>query len=863
MAFKKIIKKRIVADTPEGLFNDLKTRSIKGLLAHQADMLRAYYVQHEKETDIALQLPTGSGKTLVGLLIAEWRRQKYNERVVYLCPTRQLVNQVVEQACGKYGLKPLSFIGKQKEYPIGDKTAYRRTESVAVTTYSSFFCQPTFFEDAQVIVLDDVHAADNYISQTWTVEINRCEINQKPLFDLLTGMLREHLSHSEYLRLTEDCKDESGIRWIEKMPTPIFYELIPQIIAVLDVGTRDNGLQYGYSRIRDHLNACHMYLSNQQIIIRPIMPPTKTHPPFLSASQRVYMSATLGEGGELERLTGMPIIKRLPVPSGWDKQGIGRRLFLFPELSLNEDDALDLVCDMIKEAKRALFLLPSIPKAIAIRKKLCSKGDYEIFDAKDLEGGKDKFIASNDAVALFANRYDGIDFIDDECRLLVIVGISRATNLQEQFLISRMCSIPLYNDRIITRIIQATGRCTRSPNDYSAVIILSDDFAGFLMKQEKKSLFHPELQAEIEFGIQQSRDTTASEILKNLALFLNQGDEWKEANANILDIRSTVEQRRLPAVDSLNKSVKCEVEYQYALWNESYKDAVDHCRDVLSHLSGDELKGYRAFWYYLAGSAAWLGSQKGITGLDQIAQDFYEKAVNIAPHIRWLIELANTTTAQKPKQLENICLIAIVERLEVFLEKCGTVNNRKFEVEAMKITTQLNSGKSHDFEKGHELLGTFLGYEAGNKETTAAPDPWWIADRQLCIIFEDHSPKNIESRIGANKVRQAESHPKWVKEKLELLDTATIISVMISPRSQVEKDAVPFAGEVRYWNQNDFKKWAFNAISVVRELRKNFPGRGDLAWRAEACEAFKRNNIAPEQLIGNILKNKLRDLEQA
>jgi hypothetical protein len=40
-------------------------------------------------------LPTGSGKTLVGLLIGEWLRRKNKERVVFLCPTRQLVNQVI------------------------------------------------------------------------------------------------------------------------------------------------------------------------------------------------------------------------------------------------------------------------------------------------------------------------------------------------------------------------------------------------------------------------------------------------------------------------------------------------------------------------------------------------------------------------------------------------------------------------------------------------------------------------------------------------------------------------------------------------------------------------------------------------
>lgn len=72
-----------VASTPEELFADLK-RPGDGptyLWSHQADLLRSYHVQHLESPDIALELPTGSGKTLVGQLIGEWRRKARQERV--------------------------------------------------------------------------------------------------------------------------------------------------------------------------------------------------------------------------------------------------------------------------------------------------------------------------------------------------------------------------------------------------------------------------------------------------------------------------------------------------------------------------------------------------------------------------------------------------------------------------------------------------------------------------------------------------------------------------------------------------------------------------------------------------------------
>ena len=49
--------------------------------------------------DVLLKVSTGSGKTLVGLIYAEFMRRRYpDEPSIYLCPTNQLVDQVVESA---------------------------------------------------------------------------------------------------------------------------------------------------------------------------------------------------------------------------------------------------------------------------------------------------------------------------------------------------------------------------------------------------------------------------------------------------------------------------------------------------------------------------------------------------------------------------------------------------------------------------------------------------------------------------------------------------------------------------------------------------------------------------------------------
>jgi replicative superfamily II helicase len=93
--------------------------------------MREYAQSGAKEPDVALQLPTGSGKTLVGLMIGEWLRRKNGERIVYLCPTRQLVNQVVDQATGSYGLTLNGFTGSRRDYDPKVRASYLNADTIA------------------------------------------------------------------------------------------------------------------------------------------------------------------------------------------------------------------------------------------------------------------------------------------------------------------------------------------------------------------------------------------------------------------------------------------------------------------------------------------------------------------------------------------------------------------------------------------------------------------------------------------------------------------------------------------------------------------------------------------------------------
>ncbi|NES04579.1 MAG: DEAD/DEAH box helicase [Okeania sp. SIO2F4] len=904
MALKKTRHSTIIPETPEALFRDLRNRKIEGLLSHQADILREY--QNEKtlnksdvavlnKSDVALQLPTGSGKTLVGLLIGEWRRRKFKEKVVYLCPTRQLVNQVVEKSINEYGIKAKAFTGKQKEYDFRIKTEYSRGKTLAVTTYSSLFNTNSFFQDANLIILDDAHAAENYVAKFWSILIERKKHDS--LFKNIVSFLRPIISESDYSRFFKESPDISDKSWVEKIPTSYLYELIPELTELLDKDTSDQ-IKYPWSVLRDHLFSCHIYLSFNAILIRPVIPPTKTHKPFSQAKQRLYMSATLGEGGEIERLFGIENIFRLAVPEGWDKQGIGRRFFFFPESSLNEESSLNLVMKMLRSTPRSLFLVPDDEQAKKVKNKIKEQTKHQIFESKEIETSKQDFISKDGAVAVLANRYDGIDLPKDECRLLIVKDLQRATNIQEKFLVTRLCAAVIFNDRIITRMVQAVGRCTRSDTDYSAVVILGDELKNFLISPDKQKFLHPELQAEIEYGIEQSKEeeeTYFAEIediieqskeeeekernfLENLNIFLEHGEKWNQAEEEIISHRGALKQAKLPAIEKLKETVSDEVKYQYYIWHRNFEEALAKCESVFSQLNqanDEELRGYIAFWYYLAGSAAWMGAKDGITSMESKARDYFKRAAKVAPEVTWFSRLARLSLENDVSSQDDTRLSKIIEGLEQQLIKLGTGNSTKFEKEVKTILDNLNppmtdrqnltdkqrNERSKKFENAHQRLGKLLGYDSGNSTSNSASDPWWIAGDDLCIVFEDHSEASTET-IGSNKVREAASHPKYIKENKDIFlsKSADIIPVMITPCTKIEPDAKPYTEDVCYWNLEEFRKWATNAISIVRDLRRSFPGEENLDWRKRAIQAYQDAGIDPSSLLEKLRQSKLRDL---
>lgn len=827
MAFKIGLKGSTAPDTPEALLQDIKVKSIPGALSHQSDIWRYYQEQGLDKKDVAIQLPTGSGKTLVGIVLAEWRRRKFNEKVVYLCPTKQLVNQVVSQSL-KYGIKVTGFTGSNADYNFADKISFSKGDTIAITTYSSIFNSNSYFSDADILILDDAHASENYISNYWTLNINRFSNNE--LYKNLVELISHKITTIDRIKMLG--KEENiDYGWVEKLSTKDFFELKEPIIQLLNNKCTEGDLYFSWKAIKDNLHACHFYMSSTSIIIRPIIPPTSTLTTFSKPKQRIYMSATLGIGGDLERLTGIEKIHRLPVPSGWDIQGVGRRFFIFPEM-ITEKKIKDFLEDIIKISNRSVYLVTDDIKFKEVKENIEKLG-YLAFGSKEIEESKQDFINSDNAVAVLSNRYDGIDFPDNESHTLIIDGLQTATNLQEKFLMSRMAAGVLLEGRIMTRTLQAIGRCTRSLNDYSLVVVVQDELVKNLISSKNKSMLHPEIQAEINFGLEQYDSITADEMLENIKVFFKQGDEWKRIEEYIIELRSTCTQNQQSCVEALTKSVGFEVKYNEYLWNGDYLAAIEEVKKVLSTLEGEGLKGYKSLWNYLIASAYEL---KDKDNFKSIIKSHYTTAKRMAPSLKWLIDLSDDEVNIKIDSEAS----KLVEKFENKILELGISNIKKYNNYESYILNFINGKDGKKFEKAQTDLGNLIGYYAYNEETNGSPDPIWILDDDTCIVFEDYTEATAKQTLNITKARQATTHDNWIKEYFHKAKEMDIIKVLVTNAEGVDEGVLAHLKDVYLVKTSDFSSWTIGIIGELRTLREKFVSEGDLFWRNEAMEIYKQ-----------------------
>lgn len=861
------IKRQVASITtdPEALFGELPStpKGVGALWSHQADQLRHYYNTHRDTADVALELPTGSGKTLVGLLIGEWRRRSLGQRVVYACPTKQLARQVAAKAQDQ-GIPAVLLVGSHKGWEPQALNSYTRGQALAVTVYSAIFNYNSHLADAETLIFDDAHAAEGFVAEAWALQVSR-ELDQ---YSQLLDAVGEDIDKGFVERMLAPDGPAADGGEIRLLPVAAVARRVDDISAVLAQLTDDPS--WRFKMIRNNLASCLFYVARSGFYVRPMIPPTFLHTPFLQPSQRVYLSATLGQAGELERAFGRHPIERVPVPKDWARTGSGRRFFVFPALATDEDGNQEirdgeedaelqlnpsLTTRLLNLAPKRLVLTPDDKRAKQIADEV-GVSTAERFDAKDPDVGLEPFLEAERGTLLAPNRYDGMDLADEACRLMIMSGLPASSHLQDRFLEGRLRAGVVLQERIRTRVVQGAGRCTRGPKDWAVVIVEGQDLRSLLSRREVVEALPVELQAEVSFGMDISTENSADDLVMLAQSALAQDDVWlQDAEPELAQRRRGAEQKKLPNVDALAASAQLEVKAWRLAWQQDWDNASKAAVGVLDHLAAEDLRPYRAFWSYLASAwATMVGGGPGSASVER-ASAMREGAHREAAGTTWLkeVEGGSSSTAE----LDAIDEEAIGR--VIALARGRLQSQAKYLKETSEMVAGLAQRKSGKYEAALVALGRLAGADSSKPSGQGRADAVWIWKGRW-VTVEAKSESNHDGLLSMDYVRQTNTQLDSVAADLAVDEVPEgSVSIIVTPRDAVDPDAVAIAGaHVFHARPKLLSDLGHDVARAWNELRPAMQGLADTARRDEATAILWKHRVLPTQLIDRLTQDPIR-----
>ncbi len=803
-----------VPPSPEQLFYKLgqREKTHEYLRGPQQDILRDYSKLESGVRDVALELPTGTGKTAVGLLVAEWHRRQSSRPVAYLALTNQLAKQTLAEAA-RLGIPCADLIGTKQTRDAVEQGRYRTGEAVGVTSYSNLFNINPVIQASEVLVLDDAHGGESYAAANWTVRLDRAS---SAFFDPVVTALRPAMTESQ-VRLVTDTDSYSVVDAVDVGRNP---ETLGEIRRVLDE-SNDDQILFQWRQIRDSLEACVFLISSASVAIRPVIPPTHTHGPFADSTRRIYMSATLGGAGDLQRAYGLEYVEIIRA----EQPQWGRRYVLIPSMYMESEQAWEIVVRLWSgmAPKRAVMLAPSRWHAESACEELDARCDPlpVRFSASDVSDSLEPFTAADNAVLVLAGRYDGIDLPGDNCRLLMMVESPAAIGELERHLRDRWKLGPVLRQRERTRLIQGMGRCTRSAADFSIVLWLGQSLVNAVTSPLVHSI-PPEIRAEIEWGREQSKlGVENPEALVDMVRGLLEDEEYRsEADQSIDSTRATLGPAEEPSMDT---TARDEVRYARGMWSGDVSGAYAAARTVADNAGGNELAGFRGWWWVLA---AWAAERQGDT---EAVHDCLNRARGVGVNAGWVDTISRR---RSPARQQSVSVSFNAQGIWDELDRLGWAG-AKFQRGIDEMLADISQDEHTRFHMGGEALGRCLGLGVWRPTEDGAPDVVWQVEPHGYVAFEAKTEKGAGTKLSKDDVLRASGHVNWVRAMLEVPDSRPVEAVVVSPTVELYDIAEPHAKGLYCLHPDEIRGLAKSVADVLGNLRMQFAGRSYAASAGE------------------------------
>jgi hypothetical protein len=777
---------------PLALYETLDTQFTHVELRPAQQQLLTAWAARRGDRDVVLKLATGAGKTTVGLVALYSHMRETQRPCMFLCPTNQLVDQVVDEG-RRCGVSAVAVTGGADIPP----EALAGTSLVVTSVQSIFQARAGRFQKAgfYAILIDDAHAAVDIVRQQFRITIPRDDGLWAKIHGLFKNALRDQSRGSA-------AEVEAGIAiGAIEVPYWAWTEHLDAVTDLLNARAKEEDLTYQKRReigfkgakpsaldgmpltwglIKNVLHGCRCVFSAKAVEISPEVPPVDRVLTYESAKHRIFMSATISDESVLVRELGCSEAAAANPVELPDAGGLGERMILVPRLmtakptdSIKWEELAELCKRVTSKGKAVVVLAPS--KAAA--KRWAPHGALVVDRTEDVPGAVAALRSETAKFVVFANRYDGLDLPDEACRLLVIDGAPVAYSVTDMVDMACRGATGIRRRTVMHRIEQGLGRGVRSPSDFAVVLLYGNDVVELISMVETRQGLTAQTRKQIEFGIEIAKSVRQggdwrTEIETLIWQCLNRDGGWKRAYQ--LMTKASASENQEVVASRLAQAVA-----ERAAWNQHVSNrGADAAATMRAFLNKHSLEpGAQAF---LLQRVAWY-ERKDDPAKSLETQTFAREQ---DPQ---LLMPPSGVKYRKGASAARPSAIAFVQWLETF----DTTNAAIAALDALRTRLTFAPDAPHEqFEQGLCDLGAILGFESRrpDREIKDGPDVLWL-EGLIAVPLEAKNRTSADSdAIAKHVAAQLMQAEAWTKQMYP--ERTQVVPVSVHPRSKCGDHAI-------------------------------------------------------------------------
>jgi len=775
----------------------------------------AKWFDRRNEKDLVIKMNTGSGKTVVGLLVLKSCLNEGKYPAAFICPDNYLVKQVMDGA-NELGVEVTDNV---------ESPRFLSGKAILVANIFKLVNGRSVFgvgdEGAKIklssLVIDDAHACLNHVEEQFTVNIPADTEAYSDLYSLFRTSLHDQCE-SKALEI-----EEGSYSSYLRVPYWVWQEKITDVSKILIQHNNEQYLKFTWPLIKEFPKLSNCVIDSRGIEITPHSIPIHMIPSIFEADRKIFMSATLVDDSVLVShfgLTPKSIAKPITPDSAGD---IGDRMILLPQVINTEttDDEIKAYCKFVAQYVNVVVIVPSKARA-----DYWSDVANLTLKAENLYEGVEKLKAGIVGLTVLINKYDGVDLPHTACRLLVVDGYPDVRRKIDKINQSIMMGTDRSSNQIVQRIEQGMGRGVRSNDDYCVVFLIGKDLTNQLYSQGAMEKFSPGTKAQLKLSEQvaeQIKGKAISELTETINYCLAREENWIKASKGVLASLTYSEESKPDTI-----TVAIREAYDLASRNSSVKAA----EIISAEINKTTEKKERG-------------------NLKQLCAEYINLNDKVEAQKLQLSAITDNHRVLKPIdgiQYHKIAGLAFDQATtcsQFLTLKHNDANKLIIEVDGALENLQFKENSSEIFEETLKQIARYIGFTSQRPEQQyhKGPDNLWLIGELNYLVIECKNEAYTQL-ISKDYCNQLNGSCEWFEGKYD--STCQYTPILVHPSNIFEHSASPNKF-IRIINQENLS----SLKSAIRDFIKSVATNNELSNPAQIRNKLIAYKLRASDIVQN------------